>query len=212
MFTALRRQDVPARLLVRLAQLAIEVPVIAELSLTVTATAAGGLRAARAACELGEGRGTAIRPYPSELEETITLPRSGRPVVLRPIRPEDAPAHAAFGLRLSPEAIRLRFFGPRSSFTRHELAQFTHIDYTREMAFIASGAGADGEPETLGVVRTWTDADNVSAEFAVLVADSMRGEGLGQALLETVAGESTPRPRRAMSSRWTPLLGSSPPP
>jgi acetyltransferase len=89
-------------------------------------------------------------------------------------------------LRLSPEAIRYRFFGPRSRFTQHELAQFTHIDYTREMAFIASGAGADGEPETLGVVRTWTDADNVSAEFAVLVADSMRGEGLGQALLRKI--------------------------
>jgi acetyl-CoA synthetase (ADP-forming)/acetyltransferase len=178
--------DGAARLLVRLARLAIEVPVIAELSLAVTASATGGLQVIQASGVLGEGRETAIRPYPSELEESITLPRSGRQVVLRPIRPEDAPAHAAFGLRLSPEAIRLRFFGPRSGFTRHELAQFTHIDYTREMAFIASGADGDGEPETLGVVRAWTDPDNVSAEFAVLVDDAMRGEGLGHALLRKI--------------------------
>ena len=175
--------DKAAQLLVCLAQLAIEVPVIAELHITGSASATGELRVVRAACELGERRETAIRPYPSELEESITLPRSGRQVMLRPIRPEDAPAHAAFGQRLSPEAIRLRFFGPRSELTQHELAQFTHIDYAREMAFIASGVAEDGHPETLGVVRTWTDPDNVSAEFAVLVADSMRGEGLGHALL-----------------------------
>ncbi len=104
--------------------------------------------------------------------------------MLRPIRAEDAPAHAVFGQRLSPESIRYRFFGPRSGFSQHQLAQFTQIDYAREMAFIASGKNDEGAEETYGVVRSWADPDNVSAEFAIIVDDSFRGEGLGSLLLQ----------------------------
>lgn len=38
-----------------------------------------------------QGERLAIRPYPPELEERVDL--SGRDVLLRPIRPEDEPAH-----------------------------------------------------------------------------------------------------------------------
>ena len=113
--------------------------------------------------------------------------------MLRPIRGEDAPAHAAFASRLSPQAIRYRFFGPRSGFTQRQLAQFTQIDYAREMAFIATGENAQGVAETLGVVRAWTDPNNVSAEFAVIVDDSLRGEGLGYALVEKLIKYSAQR-------------------
>lgn len=175
-----------AEILVRLGQLVIEVPAIAELRLVPLLTGRNEAVVNRAAITLGPRRETAITPYPAELEETISLPRSGREVLLRPIRAEDAPAHAAFGLRQSPESIRYRFFGPRSGFTQHQLAQFTQIDYAREMAFIASSRNADGDWETLGVVRTWTDPDNVCAEFAVMVDDGLRGEGLGYALMRKI--------------------------
>jgi acyl-CoA synthetase (NDP forming)/RimJ/RimL family protein N-acetyltransferase len=179
-------RDSIAEILVRLGQLVIEVPAIAELRLVPLLTRRSLAVVNRASITLGPRRETAITPYPAELEETLTLPRSGREVLLRPIRAEDAPAHAAFGLRLSPESIRYRFFGPRSGFTQHQLAQFTQIDYAREMAFIASSKKPDGDWETLGVVRTWTDPDNVSAEFAVIVGDEMRGEGLGYALMRKI--------------------------
>ncbi|MGO1233350.1 MAG: GNAT family N-acetyltransferase, partial [Marinobacter sp.] len=43
----------------------------------------------------------------------------------------------------------------------------------------------DGEgEETLGTVRTWTDADNLRCEFAVMVDDRMKGEGLGIRLMQ----------------------------
>jgi acetyltransferase len=50
----------------------------------------------------------AIRPYPRELEERIS--RNERPVLLRPIRPEDDPQHAEFLAKLTAEDMRYRFF------------------------------------------------------------------------------------------------------
>jgi acetyltransferase len=38
--------------------------------------------------------------------------------------------------------------------------------------------------ETLGVVRTWTDADNLQTEFAIIIRDDMKGERLGRLLME----------------------------
>ncbi len=61
------------------------------------------------------------------------------------------------------------------------------------MAFIATGENDEGVAETLGVVRAWTDPDNVSAEFAVIVDDALRGEGLGYRLVEKLIGYSRQR-------------------
>jgi acetyl-CoA synthetase (ADP-forming)/acetyltransferase len=52
------------------------------------------------------------------------------------------------------------------------------------MAFIASRRGADGEPETLGVVRAVADPDNQQAEFAIIVRSDLKGKGLGNILFQ----------------------------
>ena len=56
----------------------------------------------------------AIRPYPKELEETVNL-SDGRTFLFRPMRPEDEPALQELFSHLSPEAIRMRFFAPKSA-------------------------------------------------------------------------------------------------
>lgn len=127
----------------------------------------------------------AIRPYPRELEECATL-RNGRHILLRPIRPEDEPAHHKFFEYLSPEDLRFRFFGVVRDLSHVEMAKLTQIDYEREMAFIATAPGQDGQPETLGVVRAATRPDNASAEFAVIVRSDQKGQGLGRLLLEKI--------------------------
>lgn len=131
----------------------------------------------------------AIRPYPSGLEETIEL-RDGEKVLLRPIRPEDEPAHKDFVSKVSAEDYRLRFFSPMRSLPHSEMARFTQIDYEREMAFIATRPNplpdGDGHAETLGVVRAITDPDNLRAEFAVLVRTDMKGQGLGEILMRKI--------------------------
>jgi acetyltransferase len=123
----------------------------------------------------------AIRPYPRELEETIEF--EDRPLLLRPVMPEDGPAHLAFFDALTPDDVRYRMFVRVRELTPSQLARFTQIDYDREMAFIATRPGADGRPETLGVGRVVADPDNVSAEFAVTVRSDLKGHGLGKALM-----------------------------
>jgi acetyltransferase len=122
-----------------------------------------------------------IHPYPQGLEERVAL-KDGREVRLRPIRPEDEPAHSEFVSRLSPEDARFRFFHYVRSMPHSELARLTQIDYDREMAFVAVEAGGES-PQTLGVVRTVADPDNESAELAIVVRSDMKRLGLGTKLL-----------------------------
>ena len=123
-----------------------------------------------------------IKPYPKELEERTTI--DGRPILLRPIRPEDEPEHRVLLDRVSPDDLRFRFFAVMRQFGHAELVRFTQIDYDREMAFIASSLEKHGERETLGVVRAISDPDNERAEFAILVRSDLKGKGLGRILMD----------------------------
>ncbi len=127
----------------------------------------------------------AIRPYPKELEEQATL-KNGRVVLIRPIRPEDEPAHYEFFKHLSPEDLRFRFFGVVRELSHMEMTRLTQIDYEREMAFIATAPDGEGRPETLGVVRASTKPDNSAAEFAIIVRSDQKGQGLGRMLMQKI--------------------------
>ena len=124
----------------------------------------------------------AIRPYPRELEERIEW--GGKALLLRPIRPEDGPAHLAFFDALTPDDVRYRMFVRVRELQPSQLARFTQIDYDREMAFIATRTGPDGVDETIAVARVVADPDNIQAEFAVTVRSDLKGHGLGQLLME----------------------------
>ena len=173
--------------LVQVSQLIADLPEIVELDINPLYSDDKGVIAldARIRVERTSIKGAdrfAIRPYPQKLAETVTL-LNGRRVMLRPIRPEDEPAHSEFFGRLSPDDIRFRFFGLVRSLPHSEMARFTQIDYDREMAFVAVVAEPDAPPETLGVVRTVTDPDNQRAEFAIIVRSDIKGQGLGYHLM-----------------------------
>ena len=126
----------------------------------------------------------AIRPYPSNLVETFDW--HGRPVTVRPIRPEDEEQHMVFLGQLNPTDIRMRVFYSRRGIERSELARLTQVDYAREMAFVAVDQGPDGQERTLGVVRAIADADNLSAEFGIVIRSDMKGQQLGQLLMQHI--------------------------
>ncbi|BCS88875.1 bifunctional acetate--CoA ligase family protein/GNAT family N-acetyltransferase [Pseudodesulfovibrio sediminis] len=173
--------------LIQLSQLIVDVPQITYIDINPLYADAEGVLALSGKIDIapfdghGEAR-LAIRPYPRELEECVTL-KTGRNVTLRPIRPEDEETHRVFLANLSDEDLRLRFFGVvQRDFDHKDIAGFTQIDYDREMAFIATALDERGEPETLGVMRTNTKPDNTEAEFAIVVRSDQKGEGLGSML------------------------------
>jgi len=173
--------------LLAVSQLLADIPQLAELDINPLIVNFEGAIALDARIRLSAaapaGAGNfAIRPYPSELAETVRW--GERMLTLRPIRPEDEAQHRAFLERLAPEDVRMRIFYSRRSIEHSELARLMQIDYEREMAFVAVAPGPDGREETLGVVRAVTDPDNVAAEFGVIVRSDLKGRGLGPLLMD----------------------------
>ncbi len=121
------------------------------------------------------------RPPLSELEETVIW--HGERIVLRPITGNDEAQHGAFIARLDATDMRMRFFNARRDLSQAELDRFTHIDYEREMAFIAVRDAGGAAPETLGVVRGVIDAEGAEAELAIVVRSDVKHDGLGHALM-----------------------------
>jgi acetyltransferase len=182
--------DGVAMAMIRVAQIAIDLPEVAELDINPLLADADGVVAldARVRVLRSDQPGTerlAIRPYPAELED-IVADRDGTRYRLRPIRPEDEPALRAAFRKLSPEAVRMRFFQPLKALDHAMAARFTQIDYDREMALVLTAPIEGGPEELYGVGRLSADPDNARAEFAVVVRTDVAGRGLGQLLMERI--------------------------
>ncbi|WP_428267300.1 GNAT family N-acetyltransferase [Haliangium sp.] len=182
--------DAVAMVLVKLSQLVIDHPEVAELDINPLLADADGVVALDARVRLqpasapGSAR-LAIRPYPSELEERVPVP-DREPLLLRPIRPEDEPALQAAFARLTPEEIRLRFFIPLKTLSHVTAARFTQIDYDREMALVLCEPGVPGEAEIYGVVSLAADPDGERGEYAILVRGDVTGMGFGPMLMRRI--------------------------
>jgi acetyltransferase len=183
--------DRPAieRVLVQIAQLMADFSEICELDINPLIADSKGVLAldarVRVAAATSQGADRfAIRPYPQALSEEVSF--GERRILLRPIRPEDEPAHAEFMSHLTPGDLRLRFFGMVREMPHSQLARFTQIDYDREMAFVAIDQTIEGKPQTLGVVRAIADPDNRQAEFAIVVRSDLKGQGLGTILMRKI--------------------------
>ena len=127
----------------------------------------------------------AIRPYPEHLVREARL-KNGRPVVLRPIKPEDEPLWLQMLVECSVQSIRYRF---RSMFRQmtHEMAtRFCFMDYDRELAIVAEVVG-ESDRKLVGAGHLICDADHTNAEYAVLVPDEWQQHGVGSLITECCA-------------------------
>lgn len=171
------------QMLVKLSQMASDLGDLRGLEINPLLLNRDGMVAVDFAMDLGTPARFAIMPYPEELREWVTL-KNGWQVEVRPIRAEDAPLITIFHQQLSEESIRFRYFHNKSNLTQRDLSILSHINYDRQMAFIAEYLGDDGSKEMLGVVRVWNDPDNIRTEFSVIIRDDLQGLGIGSLLMK----------------------------
>src|SRR5471032_1773262 len=95
---------------------------------------------------------------------------------------------------LSPESRYFRFVSSFNELPVTMLSRFTLIDYDREMALVAVArdrkAADDGSfteiDRIVGVSRYVITPDQQSCEFSLVVAEDMKGRGLGARLMENI--------------------------
>lgn len=187
--SALRPLDIPglSRLLVQVSNLIVDCPEIQRLDIHPLLATGNEFTALDVTLDIAPYEGDsesrlAVRPYPQQLEEWVTM-KNGERCLFRPILPEDEPLLQQFIARVTKEDLYYRYFSEINEFTHDDLANMTQIDYDREMAFVAVHITAE-QTEILGVTRAISDPDNIDAEFAVLVRSDLKGLGLGGRLLE----------------------------
>ena len=121
-----------------------------------------------------------IVKYPSDWERTAST-RDGAQFRIRPIRPDDAKLEQEFIVRLSPESRYKRMMCAMKEASAELLHHFVHVDYDRDMAFVAL-VGEPPSEEIIGVARYAHDRAGPDCEFAVAVADGWQARGVGATL------------------------------
>ncbi len=184
-------QDAIIDVLIRVSDLICEFPEIQELDINPLIAGPDGaiavdarIRVTRVPARQGRHDHLAIAPYPRELVQEETL-SDGTRLTIRPIRPEDAESEQAFVRGLSAQTKKYRFMHAVEELSPTMLAQFTQIDYGREMALIAV-TDEDGSPVQQGVARYSMNPDGKTCEFAIVVADGARHLGIGTRLMKAL--------------------------
>jgi acetyltransferase len=156
------KQDSVATVLVKLSQMAADIPEIRELDINpLLADETGVLAvdarvAVRTAARKFGGSGPAnfaVRPYPSQWQRHLEV-RDGWRVFVRPIRPEDEPLIHELLRHVTLQDTRLRFFAPMKEFSHEFIARLTQLDYARAMAFVALDETSDEMSAWSGFIRT----------------------------------------------------------
>jgi acetyltransferase len=125
----------------------------------------------------------AVRPYPIQHVASWTM-KNGKPLTIRPIRPEDEPLMVGFHQKLSERTVYMRYFQPLklSQRTAHErLRRICFTDYDREMVLVGEYSHA-GASEIIAVGRLSKVHARDEGELAVLVDDRFQHLGVGTEL------------------------------
>ena len=181
--------DAVALTLVKLAQLAADVPEVLQLDLNPVLADEDGVVVvdARVSVAPFRSRGEhdanprfAVAPYPKSWEHHTHL-KDGTPVFIRPVRPEDEDMYREFFGTVTAEDLRLRFFAPVKEFSHAFIARLTQIDYGRAYALAAI---SENDGKMLGGVRLMLDNTRESGEYAILLSSHLKGQGLGWKLMK----------------------------
>lgn len=122
--------------------------------------------------------------YPAEFATQVLL-KDGSTVRIRPVHPDDEDAVRDLFHRLSPRSVYLRFHRPIPAVSEEDVRRFTHVDYDKDFALVATlGEAPDERIIALGHYGR-TDGDR--SEVAFTVEDSHQGRGIATQLLDHLA-------------------------
>lgn len=137
-----------------------------------------------------------MRPYPAHLVRSVTL-ADGASLVIRPIAPADAAIEQEFVRNLSAESRYFRFMDALRELSPQMLSHFTQVDYDRHMALVAVSEEESADTE-VAVARYIVAPDDVSCEFAIVVADAWQHRGVGTLLMSALMDAARERKLKTM--------------
>jgi len=120
--------------------------------------------------------------YPREWEFDGLL-RNGEAVVVRPIRPADAPALVGLHGAVSPATLHRHVLLTGPTLSLETAAGFSEVDYDAQMAFIALVS------DELVALASYDrlDASVPTAEASFMLADAYQGQGVTTLLFESLS-------------------------
>ncbi|MBN1104499.1 MAG: bifunctional acetate--CoA ligase family protein/GNAT family N-acetyltransferase [Deltaproteobacteria bacterium] len=177
--------DLLEEILIRLGQLVTDFPEIRELDINPLLATENRAYALDARVVLGPPARPApwhmaLSTYPEEYEEEVESREKGR-LMVRPVRPEDAPSLMDFFVDLSEKSRLGKLVRRFEDFDERFVARLTQIDYDRDMVLVAVTGG-----EIVGLARYFGDPDLIEAEVSITIADAWQGQGVGASLLDLI--------------------------
>jgi len=178
--------DLLEEILIRLGQLVTDFPEIRELDINPLLATSRGAYALDARVVVGPAAKPApwhmaLSTYPEEYVEELQSGERGR-LLVRPIRPEDAPGLTDFFVALSEKSRLGKLVRRFEDFDERFIARLTQIDYDRDMVLVA----VTGSGEVIGLARYFGDPDQIEAEVSITIADAWQGHGVGAKLLDLI--------------------------
>ena len=116
----------------------------------------------------------------------------GSEVVVRSIRPDDAPLLQAFVRRLSARSRRFRFFAALAELSAAQLERFVNVEPARGLALIALSKRQE-QSAIVAEARYALEQESGDAEFAIAVADEFQRRGLGTQLVKRLLASALGR-------------------
>ena len=112
---------------------------------------------------------------------------NGRDVLIRPIRPDDAPVLRASFELLQPDDVRAHLLEGADAMGVDQSRRLAHPDTRSEFTLVVSEQLPPGEAMILGLARAAMVSGSRDAAFSIVVGRNVTGMGLARHLLRRLA-------------------------